>query len=99
MSRSKERGMLKVLAGIAAGNGLEPEVFVSCLLRAWKEGEDRCGNLKILRRTKTDTDVVFLFTEDDKVAGQFPIATRYLEREKTLISTIAYYISQKFENE
>ena len=94
MPKSKKANPWLSLAKIAMDSNLTSKVFTDCLIQAWKEGESGKGKLHIEKRLVTDAKTIFLFTIDNKVAGQFPLEASFLEKPLTVLHTIEFSLTR-----
>ena len=90
MPKSKSDKPWASLAKIAMDSGWTPEAFTDCLFEAWKKGKATKGKLQIEKRLNLDRKPFFLFTIDDKVAGQFPLKPSFLNKPSTVLHTVEY---------
>lgn len=80
----KTRRSLEFLARIAVKYDVESSRFFDRMIQAWNQQESKCEELRIICRDKTADSAIFLFAEDQRVLGQFPIPTEVLRGEDPL---------------
>lgn len=77
----KTRRSLEFLARIAVKHNVKSSRLFDCMIEAWDQEESECGELRVVCREKTGDSAVFLFVEDQRVLGQFPLPTEVLTGE------------------
>ena len=80
----KIRRSLEFLSRIAVEYDVDSNRFFDCMIQAWNQQESKCEELRIICREKTESSAVFLFVEDQRVLGQFPLPTEVLRGEDPL---------------
>lgn len=79
-----DRAVLETLARIAVRNEIEPSLLLDSLQKSLDKKETKCKNIVIRCRKKTRHSAIFLFTKDQKVVAQFPIAYHILRENDPL---------------
>ena len=81
---------IESLSVIAAKHKIKPKLLVETLVKAWEREKSRCKKMSIECRKKSNNGAVFLFTKNRKVAEQFTISRRILQKPEELIQLIEY---------
>ncbi|HKM75019.1 MAG TPA: hypothetical protein VJZ32_01215 [Candidatus Bathyarchaeia archaeon] len=68
------------LIWISKKYGLETRKFLTRFLDAWIHGKSSCKNLSIRCREKTETDGIFLVTQDQDIVAQIRMSEMALNR-------------------
>jgi replication factor A1 len=84
MHSYKDRRILEYLARIATVHEVDAIGFFDCIVEAWNHKESECKQLAIRCREKTNDSAIFLFTNVQKVVGQFSIPTTILQGNNQL---------------
>lgn len=68
------------LMWISKKYGLEPHKFLACFLDAWIREKSWCKSISIQCRQKTESNGVFLVTQDQEIIAQLVLSKVALER-------------------
>jgi replication factor A1 len=75
-----EATRLWYLIRVSEKYGLEPRRFLTCFLDAWVRGKSSYNGMLIQCRRKTESEGVFLVTQDQKVIAQLSLGEPLLKR-------------------
>ena len=75
---------LEYLIRLSAKHQIHPTEFFNAFVHAWKKGKARCRGLTIELRTREKGQCVFIITDGQNVAAQFPIREKILREPNPL---------------